>query len=492
MNRRNRFGTAASMIALATVLAGCASDSSKRESIFGSKVDRSNIGLATRAQVALAGGDTVTAVQYAERAVQNTPNDAGFRALLGNSYFAAGRFASAEAAYRDSLALLPVQPKLILKMALVQIAQGKNAEALALLDASRGALDPSDYGLALALAGRADDAVAILNHAARAAGADAQVRQNLALAYGLAGDWTMARTVAAQDVPAAQLDGRVQQWMAMATPQRASDQVAALTGVTPAAADPGQPQQLALNRAPAPQPQRQAEVAAAQPQPEFQPQQVVEVPYSPPPALPEPMPAPMQMVAPEPAPAPVEAAPEAIPAMAVVQPPEPEPDPAVVAAVHSLMQPAAAPVVELPAVVAEAPLVQAVRTAPVPKLPTSFEATVQPAAYVAISDTVRRAAERSRKAKGNSRSVVQLGAYKTPERVMVAWNDITRRYPALRDYTPMRARFQSPKGIVWRLSIKGFASQKEAAARCEKLQSRGGSCFVRTIAGDSPVQLASR
>lgn len=483
MNRRNRFGTAASLVALATVLAGCATDSNKRESIFGSKVDRSNIGLATRAQVALAGGDSAAAVQYAERAVQNTPSDAGFRALLGNIYFAGGRFASAEAAYRDSLALMPHQPKLILKMALVQIAQGKSAEALSLLEASRGDLDASDYGLALALAGRADDAVAILNHAARSAGADAQVRQNLALAYGLSGDWTMAKTVAAQDVPAAQLDGRVQQWMAMATPQRASDQVAALTGVTPAAMDPGQPVQLALNRPPAQQ--RQAAVAPAQPkpqpQPEMQAQRVAETYYAPPPALPEPMPATMQIAAPEP-----------MPAVADVQPPEPEADPAVVAAVQSLIQPASAPVVELPMVTAEAPAVPAVAIAPVEKLPTSFAAVVEPAAYVAVSDTVRRAAALARKAKGNSRSVIQLGAYKSPERVMVAWNDITRRYPALRDYTPMRARFHGPKGTVWRLSIKGFANQQEAAARCEKLQSRGGSCFVRTIAGDAPVQLASR
>jgi len=45
---------------------------------------------------------------------------------------------------------------------------------------------------------------------------------------------------------------------------------------------------------------------------------------------------------------------------------------------------------------------------------------------------------------------------------------------------------------VWRLSIKGFASQNEARDRCERLQSRGGSCFVRAAAGDSPVQFASR
>jgi hypothetical protein len=56
----------------------------------------------------------------------------------------------------------------------------------------------------------------------------------------------------------------------------------------------------------------------------------------------------------------------------------------------------------------------------------------------------------------------------------------------------MRAKFEGPKGTVWRLSVKGFASQREAIDRCQLLRSRGGNCFVRSVAGDSPVQFASR
>ena len=41
-----------------------------------------------------------------------------------------------------------------------------------------------------------------------------------ALAYALQGEWTMAKTVAAQDIPADQVDARVQQWMAFAKPTR--------------------------------------------------------------------------------------------------------------------------------------------------------------------------------------------------------------------------------------------------------------------------------
>lgn len=457
MNRPSRFGTTISTLALAAVLSGCAAGQQHRESIFGSKVDHENIGLATKAQAELTNGNPAAAVDLAERAVENTPNDAGFRALLGNCYFASGRFASAEAAYRDSLTLIPQQPQLILKLALVQIAQGKNAQALALLESAQGALDPADFGLAVALAGRADAAVAILNQAARMTGADARVRQNLALAYGLTGDWTMARVVASQDVAPEQLDSRIQQWMAMATPAAPSDQVAALTGITPAA-DPGQPERLALKSAPANEAYAELVVPQSQPQPEQ-----AEIPAAPPVAYAEPEPVAEAEIAPA---------------------------PVVAQAIQTLIEPAPAaePVIAEPEA-AEAVIVPAVA----PELPTRFEDQSEPASYVAISDEVRRAAEQKRRpAKGRSNSVVQLGAYSSPERVSVAWERLAKRFPALANYTPMRARFDAPKGTVWRLSIKGFGSDREARERCEMLQSRGGNCFVRRTAGDAPVQFASR
>ena len=137
----------------------------------------------------------------------------------------------------------------MLKLALVEIAQGKDASALAVLRDNRDMLDASDYGLALALAGHPAEAIAVLEPAARDTDADATVRQNLALAHALAGDWNEARIIAAQDVPGDQLDARIHQWMELASPKHPSDQVAALVGVTPAALDAGQPVQLALNKA---------------------------------------------------------------------------------------------------------------------------------------------------------------------------------------------------------------------------------------------------
>jgi len=458
MSRSKRIGSAISTVAIAAMISGCAVGQGGRQT-FASKAGGSGLGLALQAQASLTSGQFTTAVDLAERAVKGTPDDAQLRTLLANCYFAAGRFASAEQAYRDSLSLLPTQPKLVLKLALVEIAQGRNSDALAALDAARTALDPADYGLAIALAGRPADAIDVLSQVARAPGADSRVRQNLALAYGLSGDWTMARTVAAQDVPADQLDTRIQQWMAVATPTRPSDQVAMLTGVHPAA-DPGQPQALALNSSPAGARLAQLlpKTAPAPVQPQPAPQQLAAIPATPPPALPEPE-----------------------PVVAEVAPVEVPPPAAVAQAARTLLTPPEQ---------AEAPVIQAV--AGKPEAPTRFDTPVEPAKFVAITDTVRRAASEARKPAGHSNSVVQLGAYSSSDRVTVAWNTLTKRYPALADYTPMRARFTGAKGTFWRLSIKGFGNQQEAIDRCDQLQNRGGKCFVRQVAGDAPVQFASR
>lgn len=248
MSKPIRSGSVVSLAVIASMIAGCAAPQDRAVSSVGSVKAGGDVGLALRAAAALEANDATTAVALAERATEKTPTDAAVRALLGNAYFAAGRFASAEAAYKDALTVESNQPRVILKLVLVDIAQGKTAEALTFLDAGKDVLDPSDYGLALALAGRPEAAVAVLEPAARQGDADARVRQNLALAYALSGDWTNARTIASQDVPGDQLDSRIHQWMQLATPHRASDQVAALVGVTPAAIDPGQPVRLALNQ----------------------------------------------------------------------------------------------------------------------------------------------------------------------------------------------------------------------------------------------------
>src|SRR3954452_12024067 len=208
MNQPLRTSSAVSFALLSSLLAGCATHQthlSAATQVSGKPAGE--VGLATRALAALSSNDVPAAIDFAERAVANSPNEASFRALLGNAYFAGGRFRSAEGAYRDSLSISSKQPQVVLKLALVEIAQGKQAEALNLLNAGRGVLNPSDYGLALALAGHPGDAIAVLDPTAREPNADATVRQNLALAHALAGDWENARIIAGQDVSAADLDG---------------------------------------------------------------------------------------------------------------------------------------------------------------------------------------------------------------------------------------------------------------------------------------------
>lgn len=445
MSKPFRLGSAISFVALATAIAGCAVP--QKVTGFGGKAN-GNVGLATRALMALNANDVPTAIDFAERAVEKTPGDAGFRALLGNAYFAGGRFWSAESAYKDALSIYSNQPAVVLKLALAEIALGKNNEATTFLHSAQQMLEPADYGLALALAGHPADAVPVLEDAARVQGADSRVRQNLALAIALSGDWKQARIIAAQDVPANQLDGRIQQWMQLAKPARPSDQIAALVGVKPAPADQGQPIRLALRKSDT---QLAQTAAVADPAPVVEPQIVEAV--APSKAVPQPEPA----IAPAPPPA------------------DADPTPAIAEA-------------------SPAPVTMAIMAGTPQKAPTSFAVFARKAkpAPAAKPAKARQAAASSPKRRGNSNTVVQLGAYRTPQNVNAAWHQLTGRYPALRAYLPMRARYVSPKGVFWRLSIQGFNNQREALARCNTLRGRGGSCFVRNFAGDMPVQYAAR
>jgi Flp pilus assembly protein TadD len=437
MSKPVRFRAAASAIVLATMISGCTAQ--QKFTGYGG-TPRGEVGLATRALAALNSNDVAQAIDLAERAVAQSPNDAGFRTLLGNAYFQAGRFKSAEAAYKDSLTLVSDQPEAVLKLALVEIAQGKNDQAVAFLTSARGTLDPANYGLALALAGRVDEAISVLEPAARQPGADGRIRQNLALAYGLSGDWTEARTVASQDVAASQLDTRIHQWMLLAKPVHPSDQVAALVGVKPATNDAGQPVRLAL---------RQTDLQVAE-------------------AAPAVVPAPQPQIA--------EAAPVAVPAPVEAAPiPVPAPEPVVA---------------ETPA---PPPVSVAMMAAASPEAPAAFAAFMpKPKAAPKPAAKPRRVAAAPAFHHGNSNAVMQLGSYRTPQQVAAGWARLTARYPALRGYLPMKARFDSSNGTFWRLSIQGFDSQREAMSRCAVLRNHGGQCFVRGAAGDAPVQIASR
>ena len=87
--------------------------------------------------------------------------------------------------------------------------------------------------------------------------------------------------------------------------------------------------------------------------------------------------------------------------------------------------------------------------------------------------------------------MVQLGAYSSRAGVSAAWAKLAAKYPALRGYSPATARFDGPNGTVYRLSVSGFGSGGDAKSMCSSLKTKGGACFVRSVAGDAPIRLAS-
>jgi Flp pilus assembly protein TadD/cell division protein FtsN len=250
MNTKFMLKLAASSLIVGTIGTGCSQtgDMGVASASSVAKQDMLAAKSAAKANKYISKRDFDKAVGAAEVAVEAAPNNVGYRLLLGQSYLSAGRFASAEAAFGDVLTLDAGNAKAALNLALAQIASGHNDAAIRTLDTHRTNLSAADYGLAIALAGDPAGAVTVLEVAARDGRADTKLRQNLALAYALAGKWNHARVMAAQDLSPDMLDARMTQWASFVRPKAASQQVASLLGVTPAN-DPGQPERLALRAA---------------------------------------------------------------------------------------------------------------------------------------------------------------------------------------------------------------------------------------------------
>jgi Flp pilus assembly protein TadD len=408
-----------------------------------------------KAQAAVQAGDLRSALAFAEQAVEASPRDLGYRMLLADLYLKDGRFSSAETTFEDVLTLDPGNVRAGLSVALTRIALGRAGGAIAQLDEMRAA-PPADLGLAYALAGETARAVQILEPAARAADAPARVRQNLALAYALSGDWLKARTTAAQDVSPEQLGARMEHWAKIAQPRQSWDQVAALLGVTPRD-DDGQPARLAL----APSPDSSTALAAVEPVAAPAPVQLAAVGG---PA--DAVSAAAAAEAPPALPAWVSASSDQAAATQAAAAPEPEADvrPVYADAVQALVTPQ-------PAILQAAP---APTMAPV----RSFERAA-----------AKRAAVRT--VQGTGRFVVQLGAFNSAAAVERGWAHAYKRY-GFTDHTPLSTTVRLPRGTFHRLSVAGFTRHADAARVCQSVKAKGGACFVRAVAGDAPVQWASR
>jgi Flp pilus assembly protein TadD len=387
---------------------------------------------------------TEKAVQRAEQAVAKTPQDAVLRAALGQAYLRAGRFGSATTAFQDAIALGDGTARTALGLALAHTAAGNGRDAVAILENARDGLPASDIGLGLALAGDSGRGVAILSDALRGGDNSPKVRQNLAYAFALNGQWREARIMMAQDVPAEQLDARLTQWAYSGRPDQSQQRVAALLGA-PLRADPGLPQNLALNGAPAAA-EAPVQTAAA--------------------------PAPLAPVAELPA---VEQA----QAFAAAPAPIAEPTPFLSASTQP------------PAPVA-APIAPASSLAAFDEFTRPVSSTLKAAS--AVHGPGRPAAVRPTRAVAVSprgSHVVQLGSFSTEQNARRAWAVFTSRNPELASARMVITQANVNGRTFWRVAAASYEGST-ARGLCSSVKARGGACFAYATSGPQANQLMAR
>lgn len=409
---------------------------------------------ADQARVALEAGKPSKAVGLAEAAVAGSPRDAGYRALLGQAYLNSGRFASATAALTEAMELGATDSNTILSLALAQIAQNKNQQAVALLTQHRDTVPASDLGLALALAGDAEGSIYVLNEASREKGADARTRQNFALALALSGRWAQARIIASQDLSAAKLEARMAEWSKLAEQPNAQVRVASLMG-TAAQQDAGMPVQLALSNF------SDTQMAAAEPATQ----------------LASADPAPVSDYAPPP---PVLA--DASSAIRSVELPMPERNADGVVPVTELPQPKPA---------GEVILADAAPYRAAPRV--AGEGRVRPAQQQAIElATVLIPKAMGFDAKKPAGWAVQLGAYDSLGIAKEKWGSLKKRNAVLASF-PASSHAATVNGRnFYRLTVNGLATRADAASLCNQLKAQGQTCFIRAMGGGEAIQWASK
>lgn len=411
---------------------------------------------ADKARAALEAGKVSKAVGLAEAAVAGSPRDASYRALLGQAYLNDGRFASATAALTEAMELGAIDSNTIIALTLAQIAQGKGAEAISLLQAHRDTVPASDIGLALALAGDSEGAIYVLTDAARAPDASARTRQNLALAFALSGRWAQAQILASQDLSPAKLEARMMEWSKLAETPNAQMRVASLIG-TKAQVDGGMPVRLALSNygetqmaavdAPAP-----VELASADPAPVAA--------YAPPP--------------------PVLA--DASSAIRSIELPMPERTADGVVPVTELPQPKAA---------GEIIMADAAPYRAAPRV--GGEGRIRPAQQQALElATVLIPKAMAFNAKKPTGWAVQLGAYDSLGIAKEKWGGLKKRSAMLANF-PASSHAATVKGrTFYRLTVNGLATRADATSLCNELKAHGQTCFIRAMGGSESIQWASK
>ncbi len=475
--RTKMMGLALTTALATTALGGCTSNAAPPSAIS-----------ATKAESALAKGNTSKAIQHAEAAVLAEPRNAGLRAMLGATYLEAGRFKSAATSFDDAMSLGDTGPRTALSLALAQAASGDYKSATAVLTDWQDDIAAADLGLAFALAGQPDRGVHILGNTLRSGESTAKVRQNLAYAYALQGNWRAARVMAAEDIPADQINDRISHWAKMAQPENFQRRVADLLAV-PLTSDDGQPLLLALNNSPTGE-QMASEAAAyeapavvATSAPVASGNYALASASGELPALGDAVafPLPPAVSAPTPVAAPVAA--EA-PVVAINEyPAKPIARPDNFKAAFDT----AAPVGASPAEV----IMDTVRFATSPVVQST------PARVAAAQSSDRRIARVAAKAAPSGDHLVQLGSFSSERGAKRAWGIYAKRYPQLSQHDMVVTKAVVRGKTYWRVSAAGFG-KKAARSMCSTVKGRGQGCFAwsngRPMPGavETGIRIASR
>jgi D-alanyl-D-alanine carboxypeptidase len=451
MNRKMLMKLAVSGLVLGVTTSGCSMNKMAEAPSRAAGKPAAAAKSAGQARVALEAGKVSKAVGLAEAAVAASPRDGSYRALLGQAYLNDGRFASATSALTEAMELGTTDSNTIIALTLAQIAQGRNAEAIALLQEHRDTVPASDIGLALALAGDSEGAIYVLSEAARAPEAGARTRQNLALAFALAGRWAQARILAAQDLSPAKLEARMAEWSKLAETPNAPLRVASLIGTT-VQQDAGMPVRLALNNFSETQMASAdgVELASADPAP-------VEAYAPPPPVLAD-----------------------AGSAIRSVELPMPERGADGVVPVTELPQPKAA---------GEVIMADAAPYRAAPRV--AGEGRLRPMQQQAL-ELATKIVPKAFDSQKPSGWAVQLGAYDSLGIAKEKWGGLKKRNSTLAGF-PASSHAATVKGrTFYRLTVNGLATRADATSLCKELKAQGQTCFIRAMGGSEAIQWASK
>ena len=457
MNRKMLMKLAVSGFVLTATTAGC-SGLGQMASAPANAAGKPDVAArsADKARAAIVEDKAGNAVGFAEAAVAASPRDADYRALLGQAYLNDGRFASATAALTEAMELGATDSNTIIALALAQIAQGKAVDAAALLGAHQDKVPASDTGLAMALAGDSESAIYMLSEAARAPGANARTRQNLALAFALSGRWAQARILASQDLSPAKLEGRMAEWSKLAEQPNAQFRVASLIGAK-VQSDAGMPVRLALSNF------ADTQMAAA-------PSAVELASIDP---------APIAAFAPPP---PVMA--DASGTIRTVELPMPQRTADGVVPATELPQPKAA---------GEVILAEAAPYRAAPRVTGEASERLRPYQQQALELATRIVpAAMGFDSKKPSGWAVQLGAYDSLGIAKEKWGGLKKRSAMLANF-PASSHAATVKGrTFYRLTVNGLTTRNDAVSLCNELKAQGQTCFIRQMGGGESIQWTAK